>query len=394
MNNKWKQNLAMLWLSQLFVMAGYDAMNPFISLFLKDGLNITDPERLALYVSLYNIFSFVGYGISNPLWGWLGDKYGMRMMLLRGTFLTAIFWPMMAYVQHPIMLVILRFVTAFFAGTTAASQMMIARTAPFERQGFAQGVLTSAIWGGSILGNILGGLVIDHYDYRIAFWLCGIMYFIAGIFIIFTFDKGNAAPQLNKNVDISKDGKIPSLPSIIWLIIGMFLLHGLIRRIDLPYIALRVEQIVSSKPAYWTGIISSIVGIGSILSGVACGLIVDKISAKKLVMPILISISVLALFQGIGRNLFFFATTRTLYFFLAGFIQPMLQKLLSYRTPRDKRGLAFGLSTTAFSIGGIFASTIGGTLMGQWGICGVFIGTGIITLISYPIFQLGVNKTN
>ena len=38
----------------------------------------------------------------------------------------------------------LRFATAACAGTTAASHIMIARTTPNNRQGFAQGVLNSA----------------------------------------------------------------------------------------------------------------------------------------------------------------------------------------------------------------------------------------------------------
>ena len=48
----WKINLTMLWISQMLVMAGYDALNPFIPLFMKDSLGVTDQTALANYVAL------------------------------------------------------------------------------------------------------------------------------------------------------------------------------------------------------------------------------------------------------------------------------------------------------------------------------------------------------
>ena len=80
--------------------------------------------------------------------------------------------------------------------TTAASQIMVARNTPDERQGFAQGVLSTAIWGGAMLGNVIGGLIIDGYGYRAAFWFCGILYFFAGFAILLTHD--GFAPQFQQ----------------------------------------------------------------------------------------------------------------------------------------------------------------------------------------------------
>ncbi|MBR6373047.1 MAG: MFS transporter, partial [Victivallales bacterium] len=83
--NYWKLNLAMLWLSQLLIMAGFDAMIPFIPLFIKDGLGVSDPAALMMYVSMFNFWGSMGYAIFNPIWGFLADKFGVKPMLLRGT---------------------------------------------------------------------------------------------------------------------------------------------------------------------------------------------------------------------------------------------------------------------------------------------------------------------
>ena len=60
MSTVWKRNLAMLWLSQLLVMAGYDALNPFVPLFMRDVLGLADAAQLAKYIAFYNISAFIG----------------------------------------------------------------------------------------------------------------------------------------------------------------------------------------------------------------------------------------------------------------------------------------------------------------------------------------------
>ncbi len=142
--SSWKLNLVMLWFSQLLVMAGFSAMIPFIPLFLKDELMVTDKHDLALYITLFNFFGTMAYAIFVPIWGFLSDRFGVKPMLLRGTFVTAFIYPCMGYVTTPAMLVFLRFATAACAGTTSASQTMIARTTPDNRQGFALGLLSTS----------------------------------------------------------------------------------------------------------------------------------------------------------------------------------------------------------------------------------------------------------
>ena len=398
MSTVWKRNLAMLWLSQLLVMAGYDALNPFVPLFMRDVLGLADAAQLAKYIAFYNISAFIGYGLSNPVWGWLGDRYGMKPMLLRGTFLTALFWPMMAYVSSPWTLILLRAITAVLAGTTAASQMMIARTAPLERQGFAQGTLTTAIWGGSMLGNVMGGLVIHYWNFTHAFWMCGVLYFVAGISIFFTSDHGGQAVA-PKRTAAAKPRRLrlalPRVPAPVWGVIGLFVLMGLVRRVELPYISLRVAQLAEEgEAAYWTGFISAAVGLGAILSGVLFGHLIDKYGTRRLLFTVMGGTAFFMLAQGVGASLVLFGVARTLAYFMAGAIQPMMQKELATATPPEHRGIAFGLSTTAHAVGGSCAALLGAWLMRGFGVQGVFIGAAAVTAAAYPVFRHGLVRGN
>jgi MFS family permease len=92
---------------------------------------------------------------------------------------------MMAWCTQSWQLVTLRFLTAACAGTTAASQILIVKNTPEEKQGVALGILSSAYWCGAALGHVLGGLAVDRFGYTFAFVTCGITYAIAGSTIFF-----------------------------------------------------------------------------------------------------------------------------------------------------------------------------------------------------------------
>ena len=170
----WKRNLLMLWASQFLIMSGFSAMAPFVPLYFKNELGIIDKEELAFYVTLFNFCGTLAYAVFLPIWGKLSDRFGVKIMLLRGTFLACFMFPLMAYVSTP-WLIFLRFASAACAGTTAASQLMIVRTTPDNRQGFSLGVFSTAFWGGAMMGYVIGGFMISKFSYLFAFWFCGIL---------------------------------------------------------------------------------------------------------------------------------------------------------------------------------------------------------------------------
>ena len=65
----WKLNLAMLWFSQLVIFAGFQALIPFVPLFIKNELGITDEVELATAVTAFNFFGTFAYAIFCPVWG-------------------------------------------------------------------------------------------------------------------------------------------------------------------------------------------------------------------------------------------------------------------------------------------------------------------------------------
>ncbi len=396
----WKRNLVLMWLSQLLIMIGFDAAITFVPLMMRDQLGIIDQAERGIWVSVFVFAGVLAYAIFSAVWGSLSDRFGVKIMLLRGSFVTAFLFPMMGYVTDPWVLIVLRFLTAACAGTTASAQILTVKSTPDNRQGFALGLFSTAIWGGSVIGNLLGGMLVHYYGYRFTFWACGILYFIAGIIVLFAVDtpkvRHAAAPKVRtKKMQVHKYkySLFPGFTYGVWLMMILLFCMSFVRRFEFPYVPMLVELITGpATAAYWTGIISAAVGIGALLSGVIAGHLSDKLPPVYLLVPGMLLSVILLVVQALSENLFVLGTARTLMYFFAGGLFPVCQKILAGATPQRKRGTVFGWSTTVGNLGVMFSTFIAGWVIFFAGTRGVFIAAAVLTAILLPFALKAVHR--
>ncbi len=406
--NYWIVNLVCLWVSQILVMAGFSALVPFIPLFITESLGVSDKGEVAAAVSLFNFFGTMAYAIFCPIWGKLSDRFGVKPMLLRGTFVTCLIFPLMGYVVPmqkflaPVfpfvsavgLLIFFRFLSAACAGTTAASQVMIARTVPDNRQGFALGSLTTAFWGGAVLGNVIGGLIIHKYGYLVSFWVCGLMYMCAGFCVLFTRDNPVRLHPVKSRLNRQGAAQlIPVFTQAVWIMFGLFLLMGMVRSIEAPFIALKIKELAGEgEAAYWTGIVSAFVALAAVISGVWVGYLSDRYPPLKILVPV-VAVSILAhIIQGAAENLVLFTIGRSMLYAASGGLHPILQRTLSAITPKRKRGSIFGWSTCLNCSGIMLASLLGGWIYAETTIDATFYFTALAYLLSLPFLILGIRR--
>ena len=390
----WKWNLLLMWSSQLLVLAGFAAMMPFIPLFLKDELGIIDERTRGIWMSAFYFFGTFGYALFCPIWGALSDRFGVKPMLLRGTFGTAILFPLMAYSPNGWVLVLLRFLSAACAGTTAASQTLLVKNTPEDKQGFALGVLSTAIWGGTMLGNVAGGIVVHHYGYKFTFIACGALYFLAGFIVLLAReDFKPAAKKAVHHVRKRFGGLLPEFTTAVWMMLVLMGVTGFVRYFEVPYLALQIENIVGSKDApLWTGVVSGFVAVGALLSGIVTGYLSDKVKPLYILVPVFTITVVTMIIQAFSENLTVFGVSRTLMYLAAGGAYSVLQKLLSAATPKRKRGTVFGFSTTANSTGIMLSTVFAGGVIFLSGVKGVFIAAALLSLLLIPCYMYVIGK--
>ena len=373
--NGWQRNLICMWANQLLVCLGFSAAFSFIPLYLGEAkFQLADTAARGYYTSRFYFFGMLAYAIFTPLWGALSDRWGVKIMLFRGSFVTALVYPFLGLTHDLHVLVALRFVTGALSGTTIAAQLLLVKTTPNDRQGYALGVLGTAIWGGYMIGEMLGGTVAHFFGYRAAFFLCGALFFVSGLFVIFARDSEKLvrAPAVSG----SRPGLGEMLAGLKWLfapailmMLFLFLLSGLAQRFNTPYTSMMVKNIAGDgTAALWTGVIGAFAALGSMVSGVVLGALSDKYPEWKLTTPMQL-LSALLLFLASGATtLWGFGFCHAANSFAVGGLHAVFQKVTSGLVERVKRGTVLGFATTLYNVGYMLATLLSGWVIARFGL--------------------------
>jgi DHA1 family multidrug resistance protein-like MFS transporter len=261
---RWKVNLAVLMFGNFLVMAGMTMIIPFLSLYLKKDLGLTDNHEIGVWAGFIFAANFVTSFLFQPLWGKLADRYGRKLMLLRSGFGMSIVMLLMGFATAPWHLLALRLLNGTIAGYTPAAVALVSATTPKERIGFAMGTLQSGGTAGTILGPFIGGLLADSFGYRPIFYITGTLLFMASaiswIMVRENFDRTAAA--LKRQVGVFKGLRdlmvIRQLPVLLTV---TFLIQFAILS-PMPLMPLYVQQLhgTTVNLAFYAGFVGSVTG--------------------------------------------------------------------------------------------------------------------------------------
>lgn len=377
----WQRNLWTVWLSQFLSLAGFGMCGPFIPLFMKDSLGITDDAQRGAWVAVFTFAGLLSLCAANLMWGMLADRFGRKLMLLRASYGTALFYPLMVFSPNIYWLIGFRALSALFTGTVNPAQTLLVSTTPRERHGYVLGVLSTAVWSGNLTGYLLGGIVVELWGYTAAFMSCSMLYFTSGLLIHFLVQENFKVPEKSGSKDRKKLSGEIMVPGVIALLL-MFMLMGAGRRIDQPFVAMLVEMIHGeSGAALYTGIISAGGAVGGVIAGFGFGTLSDRYPPEKMIVPVVSIAAFCAVWQGLSPNIWSLGIARFFYYFVAGGMQPMLLVMLSRLISPERKGTFFGWSASVNLAGGLGASAISGFIAYNLGVRAIFIAGGILLIL-------------
>lgn len=106
----WQRNLWAIVVAEVMALLSFRASFVLIPYYLQD-LGVRDVAQVAAWTGA------IGFAIATPLWGALGDRHGLKPMLLRAMFATSLVLAGIGIVRTPTQLMALRVVQGFFTGT-------------------------------------------------------------------------------------------------------------------------------------------------------------------------------------------------------------------------------------------------------------------------------------
>ena len=377
----WKKNLYSLWAVEFLAVLGMALVLPFLPFYIRE-LGVKELDDVKRWSGLIYAAPFLLATFTGPLWGWLGDRYGRRMMLMRAVFGFAVTSFLMAFAQTVPQLFLLRLIQGGVAGFIAATLAIVATTTPREHMGYAMGILQTSLTTGGIIGPLAGGVLADLVGYRNIFFLTGGFGFLAGLLVILIVREEEKPKEDRKSGGLLSNYRYVFTSSILTAIFVSGLLVQLAVMAVQPVLSLFVERLWPNSQSLSTmaGFVFGITGFSSLLASPYWGKRGDRVGYKKTLILTTLATGITYAPQGLVTDVYQLLVLRFVQGLFIGGILPALYSLTSLNTPEERRGGIMGIARSGLLIGNVLGPISGGFLAASLGMRQIFFFTGALLI--------------
>ena len=346
---------------------------PFLPLYVRE-LGVTEPAKVAMVSGLLFAAPFFAATVATPVWGFLGDRHGRKLMVVRASFGLACATLLMGFATTIPQLFVLRIAQGAVSGFIAAALALMASSAPRERMGYALGTLQTAIPTGTIVGPLIGGTLADLMGYRQIFFVTSALNLFAGILVVYLVrrDLGSASSAgIGRVLDNYRT--VFSSAQFRQLFFILFGCQFALMSIQ-PVMALYVESLGAHGRllATTTGVIFAITGVASAIAAPRWGRSSDRSGYRRTLGRALLGSGIFALPQGLITAPWQLFVSRIFYGTFMGGIVPSVQAMIGLRAPAERRAGIMGVTSTALMFGNLVGPLVGGAVAGRFGLRTVF----------------------
>jgi MFS family permease len=300
----------------------------------------------------------------------------------------------MAFAQTPEQLLIGRFLQGGLTGVWAASNALVATSAPKEKVAFSLGFLQMGVFLGNAAGPFIGGVIADNYGFHAAFYVAaGLLALGALCVVLFVSERFERPPQDSPCPGAWSSGKQLMTMGAFPILFGVMLMVQFGSVIVNPVLTLYVQELHGmGQAATVAGILLAATGVASAFSSLLLGRISDRIGHERVLAVCLIGCAVTyipqAFVQDVGQLM---ALRIVLGLFLGGLL-PSNNALIAIVVPSKKRGAAFGLTSSANAGANFFAPLTAAAIVALWDIRSVFMVTAVLYVLFFVWVYIGFRR--
>ena len=363
---RWRVTLSVMWVAQLCSIMGFSFVMPFMPFFVRE-LGVTE-KMVPVWAGLTGSGAGIAMSIMGPIWGFVADRHGRKLMVQRAMFGGAIVLALMGMTQNVYQLLGLRILQGSITGTVPASIAMISSVVPRNRLGSSLGLMQMAVFVGGSIGPYIGGIVADRYGYRIPFGVTAALLFTGGILVFFGA-KERFVPPSKEERAASAPLRVLLRTPLIMSLLGVFFTMNLSMSLVMPIFPLFVEEIVGTpqKAASETGVLLAVTGVAAAFSALMAGRLSDRVGHKTMLFACTFLAALLSFPHFFAQSIAQLVFLRILFGLAAGGMVPAMNALVANTVPRTNIGQAYGFTTTASALGWATGPAIGGLAASAFG---------------------------
>ena len=378
----WRRNLSIAWFGTFFTSASISLVMPFMALYVQ-SLGVKG-NAVELFTGLAVGISALASGLVAPIWGRLADQYGRRIMMIRASIVMTFTMSALAFVPNVWWLLAMRLLNGIFAGYIPNSTALIASQIPRDKSGYALGILSTGMIGGSLIGPSIGGFFAQLVGMKNVFLITGIVLLLVTILTIF-FVQENFTPI--ERVDLLSTREVFDRVSNRHILYGLFITSFVLQltvQSVAPILPLYIRQLNGHSGNIFmiSGFIVSAVGVSEMLSSGTLGKLGDKIGSHRLIIIGLIYSLIVYIPMAFVKTPLQLGVLRFLLGFGSGALVPSVNSLLSKLTPPEGISRIFSFNQMFNNFGQVVGPLLGSAIAGYISYQAVFIATSCFVLFN------------
>lgn len=384
----WQRTLYILFIAQLITAVGFSSIFPFLPLYIADLGSSTGASIELLSGLVFSAQAFTMM-LASPIWGSLADRYGRKPMVVRSSIGGSILLLAMAYVQSAEQLVLLRALQGAITGTLAASNALIAATAPRERSGYALGLLSVAVGSGVAIGPLIGGAIADLYGYNAAFFITAALLFLSGMLVIAGVDEHFEAGTRKEG---ATGGVLAAWIALLktkglGITYGIRFMVQLGRMMIVPITPLFVQELMGGSAGVntVTGLVTGVYAGMLTLSSLYMGRLGDQVGHRRVIQLSILFVALFYLPQSLANQPWHLLILLGFAGAAMGGVIPTASALLAGYSKPGESGMVYGLDNSVGAAARSLAPLIGSFIALWIGLRGTFIATGVIYLLAWML---------
>jgi MFS transporter, DHA1 family, multidrug resistance protein len=359
---------------------GFTFVLPFTPIYVQE-LGVTQAGSAAAWAGVVNSSTAVTMGLAAPLWGRLGDRVGLKPMLLRATVAGAVVVGLMGLVESPWQLLALKTLQGCLTGTVAAATVLVSATAPPERAGERLGTLQMVIFAAAAGGPFFGGVFADLVGIRASFGVTATLLAASAVLIFAWVKEERPAEDEAEEESPGALGPLPHrrlLPSLLALFVVQLAIMSAAPALPGFIHTLMEEPVRVASLAGW---IIATGALAASLGSVVGGRLAARFGARRVIIWTLLLAGLSALPQAEVDSVALLWVLRVVTGLFLGIVVPVANLTIRGTVPSERQGEAFGVAATATSAGNAVGPVAGGMLAASFGFGAPFLVPGVCLVV-------------
>jgi len=360
----------LLFAIQLISMGAMEMSGPFWPVHLR-GLTASESVFSFASIAVY-VGPMLGIILTSAFWGRIGDRYGHKLMMIRALAGLSLTQLGLALFSDIWVILVLRFLQGAFAGYIAPAQAYGVSIEAPARRARLFAILQISTNVGSLLGAVVGGLILDHATF---FWiniiasaLCAVCTVVAAVTLPNVPPVKKAPAAESTTTTHSAQGLWQGTPLLSLLgVMGILLLARMLPQTSFSLYVSSVFEVSNSV----VGLCYGLLALGFILSATHWSRYFEHRTQQDTLQRItfvVIGCIGLTAVAGLTRTPAVFVVAYFIWGVLLGATTPVLMALISKTADSSRQGHVLGIAQSTAQFASIAGISAGGLLSQVYGL--------------------------